>query len=131
MDITSGTPVPVADGEYVMEGDIKVTIAGGMFTSVETKEAPKEEAPADLTAIKKDLTTQMSEHKTALEKTVNEQANEIKELKGLVVKMSSMITEILDAPIGGEIKKEVINNDWMKIPYNEMTNAQKVKFNRQ
>lgn len=130
MDITSGTPVPVADGEYVMEGDIKVTVAGGMFTKVETKEVVTEDAPADLTAVKKEIATQMSEHKIALEKQVSEQANEIKELKGLVVKMTSMITEILDAPIGGEIKNEVVNEDWMKLPYDKMTNAQKVKFNR-
>jgi len=131
MDVTSGTPVPVADGEYLMEGGINVTIAGGMFTKVETKEVVTEDAPADLTAVKKEFATQMSAQKIALESTVSEQAKEIKELKGLVVKMSEMITEILDAPIGGEIKKEVVNNDWMKLPYDQMTNAQKVKFNRQ
>lgn len=130
MDVTSGTPVPVADGEYVMEGGINVTISGGMFAEVETKEAAVEEAPADLTAVKKEFATQMSEHKVALTKQVSDQANEIKELKGLVVKMSSMITEILEAPIGGEIKKDVVNEDWMKLPYDKMTNAQKVKFNR-
>ena len=43
MDITSGTPVPVADGEYILDGGINVTVSGGMFSEVETKDAEVKE----------------------------------------------------------------------------------------
>lgn len=130
MDITSGTPVPLADGEYILEGGINVTVMGGMFSEVETKDAATTELPTDLTALEAKVATQMSAHRVALEKQVSNQAKEINDLKGIVVKMNAMIVEMSEAPIAGEISKTKQNEDWMSKPYEQMSNAEKVKFNR-
>jgi hypothetical protein len=128
-EVTEGGLVPLVTGDYELEDGTLVSVLDGKVTSVKKIEVEVE--PADMSAVQKEFATQMSAQKIALENQVNAQAKEIADLKGIVVTMSTMIKEISEAPIGGEISKEVVNEDWMKKPYEQMSNFEKLKFNRQ
>ena len=131
MDNTTGTPAPLMDGEYTLEDGTVITVASGMVADLKAAQAAEVE-PADMSAIKKDFATQMSAQRIALEKQVSDQAKEIKDMKGIIVKMNEILVELKEAPIGGSIEDEAEpNEDWKKLPYEEMTNAQRVKFNRE
>jgi len=126
-EVTETGLVALVTGDYELEDGTMISVLDGKVTMVKKAEVA---APADMAALESKVATQMNAHKVALEKQVSDQAKEIADLKGIVVKMNAMLTEISEAPIGGEISKEVKNEDWMKLPYEKMSNAQKAKFNR-
>lgn len=134
--------IPAPDGEYVdsVDGDT-YTIVGGIITELEPKAVestepvePSASAPAsdaNMSAI-----TELKALVAKMEKQSNEKfANLIKEnnsLKaGLQISLSA-IEKINDTPIATALEfQKTPKADLSKIPYEQMTNHQKLIFNRE
>lgn len=121
MDITSGTPVPVIDGDYTLEDGTKIKVAGGMVSELETA------TPAVDTEMTKKVDeavkTQMSSHVSKYEKL---EASNI-ELSKQVVLLTKAFNTILETPIAGKVEatKEAVAKK-----YEDMTKHEQYLFNR-
>lgn len=121
MDITSGTPVPVIDGEYTLEDGTKIKVAGGMVSELETA------TPASDTEMTKKVDeavkAQMSSHVSKYDelKAVNV------ELSNQVALLTKAFNTILETPIAGKVEatKETVAKK-----YEEMTKHEQYLFNR-
>jgi len=107
MDITSGTPSPVMDGEYTMEDGNIVTIASGVVAEIESK-AEEATEPVEVVAPElkmPDMKTQMSNMQVSLE-------SQISSLKKQVVLLNKVVNEILNTPIQNETK---VSKSWEEL----------------
>jgi len=104
MDITSGTPSPVMDGEYTMEDGNIVTIASGVVAEIASKAEEAPELPEVVAPELKmpDMKTQMSAMQVSLE-------SQISSLKKQVVLLNKVVNEILNTPIQNETK---VSKSW-------------------
>ena len=108
MDITSGTPSPVMDGEYTMEDGNIVTIASGVVAEIASI---KEEAPELPEVVEselkypKEMDTKMSAMQVSLE-------SQISSLKKQVVLLNKVVNEILNTPIQNETK---VSKNWEEL----------------
>jgi hypothetical protein len=107
MDITSGTPSPVMDGEYTMEDGNIVTIASGVVAEIASK-AEEATEPVEVVAPElkmPDMKTQMSAMQVSLE-------SQISSLKKQVVLLNKVVNEILNTPIQNETK---VSKNWEEL----------------
>jgi hypothetical protein len=125
-EVTENGIVPLTTGDYDLEDGTKISVVDGKVTSVVKAEAPAPTMEADMKALEQRVATQMSAHKSELDSVKKENEN----LKKVIVTLSKQMEEIKMAEIGGKIG-EVEEEDLTKIPYDKMTNLQKLKFNRQ
>jgi len=107
MDITSGTPSPVMDGEYTMEDGNIVTIASGVVAEIASKAEEAPELPEVVAPELKmpDMKTQMSNMQVSLE-------SQISSLKKQVVLLNKVVNEILNTPIQNETK---VSKNWEEL----------------
>jgi hypothetical protein len=107
MDITSGTPSPVMDGEYTMEDGNIVTIASGIVAEIASKAEEAPELPEVVAPELKmpDMKTQMSNMQVSLE-------SQISSLKKQVVLLNKVVNEILNTPIQNETK---VSKSWEEL----------------
>jgi len=107
MDITSGTPSPVMDGEYTMEDGNIVTIASGVVAEIASKAEEAPELPEVVAPELKmpDMKTQMSNMQVSLE-------SQISSLKKQVVLLNKVVNEILNTPIQNETK---VTKNWEEL----------------
>jgi hypothetical protein len=107
MDITSGTPSPVMDGEYTMEDGNIVTIASGVVAEIASKAEEAPELPEVVAPELKmpDMKTQMSNMQVSLE-------SQISSLKKQVVLLNKVVNEILNTPIQNETK---VSKSWEEL----------------
>lgn len=121
MDITSGTPVPVIDGDYTLEDGTKIKVSGGMVSELETA------TPAGDTEMTKKVDeavkTQMSSHVSKYEKL---EASNI-ELSKQVVLLTKAFNTILDTPIAGKVEAEKQKSEKK---YEDMSKHEQYLFNR-
>ena len=107
MDITSGTPSPVMDGEYTMEDGNIVTITSGVVAEIASKAEEAPELPEVVAPELKmpDMKTQMSNMQVSLE-------SQISSLKKQVVLLNKVVNEILNTPIQNETK---VSKSWEEL----------------
>ena len=108
MDITSGTPSPVMDGEYTMEDGNVVKILSGVVAEIESKKVEEVEAPEVVESelkYPKEMDTKMSAMQVSLE-------SQISSLKKQVVLLNKVVNEILNTPIQNETK---VSKNWEEL----------------
>jgi len=107
MDITSGTPSPVMDGEYTMEDGNIVTITSGVVAEIASTKEEAPELPEVVAPELKmpDMKTQMSNMQVSLE-------SQISSLKKQVVLLNKVVNEILNTPIQNETK---VSKSWEEL----------------
>ena len=107
MDITSGTPSPVMDGEYTMEDGNIVTITSGVVAEIASIKEEAPELPEVVAPELKmpDMKTQMSNMQVSLE-------SQISSLKKQVVLLNKVVNEILNTPIQNETK---VSKSWEEL----------------
>jgi hypothetical protein len=138
---TADGVVTAPDGEYTSQDGTVITVMGGLVAEIATKEeeAPEtpETAPATMDAI-----TELKAIVAKLEKQSNDNLTKlIKENKSLKVELASQkaglqialsaIDKIAETPVAISLESQstpkVSLND---IPYEKMTNYQKLQYNR-
>lgn len=141
---TADGVVPAPDGEYTSQDGTVITVMGGLVAEIATKEeeAPEmpETTPAAPTTM--DAITELKAIVAKLEKQSNDNLTKlIKENKSLKVELASQkaglqialsaIDKIAETPVAISLESQstpkVNLND---IPYEKMTNYQKLQYNR-
>lgn len=127
MDITSGTSVPAADGEYTLADDSVITVVSGTVTEIETAKAADVEvtAPPAAQQMTAEMATKMESHKAELDKLKSENALMATQLSALNKTIEAMLdTAIVSGKIGDNVPEKAPK------AYAEMTNHEKALYNR-
>lgn len=133
-EITESGVLPLSDGEYELADGTELTVASGVITAIQ-KDVPADPAAntvpvVNMEALNKAVATQMSEHSKTLEVKFAENQKELAELKTIVAAFAIQMKEIGEIEIGSKASTPVaVEEDLNKIPYEQMSNVQKMKFN--
>jgi hypothetical protein len=133
-EITESGVLPLADGEYELADGTELTVTSGAITAIK-KDVPADTAVTptpelNMEAVSKAVATQMSEHSKTLEVKFAENQKELAELKIALSALAKQIKEIGEIEIGSKASTPlVVEEDLNKIPYEQMSNIQKMKFN--
>lgn len=110
MDNTSGTPAPLADGEYTLADGTVITVMNGQVAEMETAQAAATEDPMDLQKlapiVEKAVATQMSAIKLSSDNQVKELKLANEALTAQVLTLTSLVNKILETPIETVEKKQ-------------------------
>ena len=125
-DITSGEPVPT-EGEYELEDGTKMKCVAGLVTEIMPVE-PIDNMDMNKIApqVAAEVATQMAAIKLSSENKTTELLEANLKLQNQVIELTKIVNTILETPIrlaSQPSKKE-------DKPYEEMTKAEQVKFNR-
>jgi hypothetical protein len=138
---TADGVVTAPDGEYTSQDGTVITVMGGLVAEIATKQEEAPEAPETAPAAM-DAITELKAIIAKLEKQSNENLTKlVKENKSLKVELASQkaglqialsaIDKIAETPVAISLESQstpkVNLND---IPYEKMTNYQKLQYNR-
>jgi len=138
---TADGVVTAPDGEYTSQDGTVITVMGGLVAEIATKQEEATEAPETAPAAM-DAITELKAIVAKLEKQSNENLTKLtKENKSLKVELASQkaglqialsaIDKIAETPVAISLESQstpkVNLND---IPYEKMTNYQKLQYNR-
>lgn len=121
IDVENTLPAP--NGTHTLEDGTTITVVDGIVTEV--KKTENIDAPVNGVA---EMKAQMTEQKNAYELKFAEVEKSNKVLSDKIDLLYNKINQILEAPINTTLSKDS-NED--EIPYEQMTNVQKAKFNKQ
>jgi hypothetical protein len=103
MIVSETGPAPAPDADYELEDGTIVSVAGGLVTVIKPAAltpAPVAPVPAEMI---QQMTTQLSAHKKDIEASYEvkfqKQADEVKELKKILLSQNKMIDTIVNTPI--------------------------------
>lgn len=100
MDITSGTPTPVADGEYTLEDGSNITVINSAVAEMSTAEEKSTEVETPIVEAAKKPMYMASQ-------------SEVAELKKQVLLLSKVVNEILETPINNQVVTPA--KDWSEL----------------
>lgn len=103
LDMTSGTPMPLADGDYTLEDDMQIKVVGGRVKEVKPATSP---AVIDAPVTQAVMTAQLKTQKDSFEAIVTKLRAELKESKDQVILLNKAVSAILETPIANPKQKE-------------------------
>ena len=135
MDEATGLPIPAPSGDYELEDGTVVTILDGIVTGIKKVEAPAAPAPPSVEEMKTQLSAHKkeieSDYETKLSTQKKEFNNKIDELSKIVLSHAKMIDTFINTPVetvnlaDNKPKAELSEEE-----YNNLSNYEKVKYNR-
>lgn len=137
MDITTGTPIALADGTYTLEDGSVIVVASGMISTY-TPGTPTE-PPMDMTKMSIQFAAQKTEFAALVDvkfKVLNDKNTELEKrindmtaLNKVLIEFANAFTEspVPDKPVVSEVK---FSKELSEEEYKKLNNADKVRYNK-